>query len=97
MKDLRNLPKGLLWVYCNHLPDTLTEEEFSDWFYNLGVDIPETHISLKANACGAMGAILAIPRPTLVTLLNWAINDTKLGGKPVRLQKLTGDHSESFT
>jgi hypothetical protein len=87
VKDLKALPKGLLWVFCRDLPKNLTESELSDWLYSIGLDIPESNISVKENKYD-QSALVAVPREVLVMLLNWAINGGAIGGHQVGFEAL---------
>lgn len=78
----KQIPKGL-WIYINRLPFSTTEEKLHQWFAAIGVDIPLENIAVKLRLEGDMGAVICYPQEAAVRLLNWAIGDQKLGGRPV--------------
>jgi hypothetical protein len=67
----------------NRLPKGTTEEKLQVWLAALGIDIPLDHIAVKERRDGDMGAVVCYPQEVAVRLLNWAIGDQKLGGRPV--------------
>jgi DNA phosphorothioation-dependent restriction protein DptG len=78
----KHIPKGF-WVYMNRLPAGTTDEKLRVWLAALGIDIPIENISVRLRRDGDMGAVVNYPQDVAVRLLNWAIGDQKLAGRPV--------------
>jgi hypothetical protein len=76
------LPKGL-WFYMNRLPKGTTDQKLAEWFAALGIEIPVSHIDVNERADGELSAAVCYPQDVAVRLLNWAINNQKLGGRAV--------------
>ncbi len=78
----KQLPKGL-WVYMNRLPKGTTAEKLSTWLASLGVEIPVENIDVNERRDGDLGAVVCYPQEVAVRLLNWAISNQQLAGRPV--------------
>ena len=78
----KHIPKGF-WVYMNRLPAGTTDEKLRVWLAALGIDIPIENIVVRLRRDGDIGAVICYPQDIAVRLLNWAINNTKLGGRTV--------------
>lgn len=67
----------------NRLPKGTTDESLAAWLADLGIDIPVENVDCKDRHDGDVGAVVCYPQEIAVRLLNWAINNEKLGGHPV--------------
>lgn len=80
----KSLPGGA-WFYIGRLPKSTTAEQLSEFFSNIGLDLPPERFSVKQHRDYA-GAIVSIDRATTHRLLKWAINGQKFQGHAVEPQ-----------
>lgn len=82
-RDLSLLPRGT-WLYFGNISADTTEESLAKLLYDSGLDISPEHISVQIYRNGlAGGAIVSVPPAAVASLVNLAINQQTLGGKPV--------------